>query len=88
MRSTVTSMCRHLVLTLALTITVFTGAQAQSANDVVAPRGPFGIASGSQNTVWRIDQSTGAVSFCVRDTVSSDPAVIKSRPAICSPWSR
>jgi hypothetical protein len=52
------------------------------------PRGPFGIASGSQNTVWRIDQSTGMVSYCIRDTISNDPALIRSRPPICSAWSR
>lgn len=63
-----------------------TPVMAQQTQDT--PRGPFAIASGSQNTVWRIDQSTGMVSYCIRDTISNDPALIRSRPPICSAWGR
>lgn len=63
-------------------------ALAQQQQNTETPRGPFGIASGSQNTVWRIDQSTGMVSYCMRDTISNDPALVRSRPPICSAWGR
>jgi hypothetical protein len=79
---------RHLfVLTVFSLITLSTAVWAQQ-NTEATPRGPFSISSGSQNTVWRIDQSTGLVSYCIRDTVSNDPALIRSRPPICSAWGR
>ena len=54
----------------------------------VVPKGPFMIAGGNQAMIWRIDQSTGLVSYCIRDIVSNDPALLKQRPPICSAWGR
>jgi hypothetical protein len=78
---------------LALTILLFAlpatdSLAQQQQNAEQQPRGPFGIASGSQNTVWRIDQATGMVSYCMRDTISNDPGLVRSRAPICSAWSR
>ena len=60
--------------------------KAQSQDDGV--RGPFTIAPAGDDrlTVWRIDQSSGRVSFCVRDTQSQDPKFIAGRAPFCSAW--
>lgn len=51
-------------------------------------RGPFMIAAGSDRmVVWRVDQATGAISYCIRDIVSMDRKFIASRPPFCSAWS-
>lgn len=49
-------------------------------------RGPFMIARGDDNFVWRIDQATGLMSYCYRDTTSLDRTLIKQRPPYCSAW--
>lgn len=69
---------------VALCLWSFT-AHAQDAS-VQTPRGPYMITSGSQNMVWRVDQTTGLVSYCIRDTVSTDPGLVRQRQPICSAW--
>jgi hypothetical protein len=62
--------------------------KAYSQTDVApAPRGPFGI-SASDQMVWRIDQASGRVSYCIRDTSSMDPKYIATRAPYCSAWSQ
>ena len=76
-------------IAIALSIASFSAhAQSLSAEtSAPAPRGPFGV-SADQNIAWRIDQTTGAISYCIRDTNSNDAALIAQRPPICSAWSR
>ncbi|HEY1097196.1 MAG TPA: hypothetical protein VGF14_08150 [Alphaproteobacteria bacterium] len=76
---------RYLILSI-VTFTVLALSAVYAQQDAPAPRGPFVISSGSQNTAWRIDQGTGLVSYCQRDMVSNDPALIRSRPPVCSTW--
>lgn len=73
-----------IALGLAFSISAFTVARSQNA---VAPRGPYMIAGGDKMMVWRIDQATGMVSYCMRDTVSTDPKFIQQRAPYCSVWS-
>lgn len=65
---------------------VYNTAQSQQA---AAVRGPFAIApaGNDQLSVWRIDQATGRVSFCVRNTQSQDPQLLATRAPFCSGWS-
>lgn len=63
---------------------MFTIAQSQTQ---AAVRGPFMLANGDRLMVWRIDQSTGRVSYCMRDSVSTDPKFIATRAPFCSAWS-
>jgi hypothetical protein len=49
--------------------------------------GPYMIAGGDRNMIWRINQSTGQVSYCLRDTNSADPNLIATRAPFCSAWS-
>lgn len=71
------------VLGLVFAVSFFSNAFSQSD---AAPRGPFMIAGGDKMMVWRIDQATGLISYCQRDTISMDPQFIKTRPPICSAW--
>lgn len=77
---------RYLILATVTFVTLALSTVYAQQQQQPAPRGPFTISSGSQNTAWRIDQSTGMVSYCQRDTVSNDPALIRSRPPVCSVW--
>jgi len=62
---------------------VFAGAPAISQQ-----RGAgFMMASGSSAYAWRVNTVTGAVSYCVRRSDSSDPAYIENNPPVCSGWS-
>lgn len=74
-----------IALGLAFAFSVFTVAQSQTAQ--ATPRGPYMIAGGDRMMVWRVDQSTGMVSYCLRDSVSSDPKFILQRAPYCSAWS-
>ena len=69
---------------ILLTLSVITSAQSQQAAML---RGPFMLAAGDKQTTWRIDQATGRVSYCMRDTNSMDPKFIATRPPFCSAWS-
>lgn len=74
------------VLGLAFAASFFSSAFSQS--EAVETRGPYMIAGGDKMMVWRIDQATGRVSYCQRDTVSMDAQFIRTRPPACSAWSR
>lgn len=83
---------RALLLATALIVSLATTAHAQTSpissdTAVPQPRGPYNIAA-DNNIVWRIDQSTGLISYCLRDTVSNDPGLIAQRPPLCSAWGR
>lgn len=69
-----------------LASTFISKAQSQ---DTAAIRGPFMIAPAGddRSSVWRIDQTTGRVSYCVRNIQSLDAALIASRAPFCSAWS-
>jgi hypothetical protein len=73
-----------IVLGLAFAFSVFTVARSQSGNDV---RGPYMLAGGDRTMIWRIDQATGKVSFCTRDTVSTDKQYLATYQPYCSGWS-
>lgn len=81
-------------LLIVFLLAVSTGAAVAQMNTLTAdtpaivPRGPYMIAGGNQTTIWRIDQTTGMVSYCIRDTVSNDPGLISQRPPLCSAWGR
>ena len=77
-------MIMMITLGLAFAFSVFTAARSQTP---VATRGPYMIAAGDKMMVWRIDQSTGMVSYCMRDSVSTDPKFIQQRAPYCSAWS-
>ena len=62
--------------------------QAQSQDAAAKRRGPFMLAAGDKLMVWRIDQSTGDVSYCMRDTQSTDYKYILTRAPYCSAWSK
>lgn len=47
----------------------------------------FQISSESDLFVWRIDQTTGEVSFCTRSNDSRSPSVVSSSAPTCSGWS-
>jgi hypothetical protein len=73
------------VLGLAFAFSAFTVARSQStAADV---KGPFMLAGGDRTMVWRIDQSTGKVSYCTRDTASTDQKYLETYSPYCSGWS-
>ena len=65
---------------------LFFGGNSPVVGQTNAPRGPFTIARGDENFVWRIDQATGLLSYCYRDTNSLDRALIRNRPPYCSGW--
>ena len=66
---------------------LFFGGQNPVVGQDNAPRGPFTVsASSDQNFVWRIDQATGLVSYCYRDSTSLDRTLIRNRPPYCSGW--
>ncbi|MCB1537645.1 MAG: hypothetical protein H6865_07255 [Rhodospirillales bacterium] len=46
----------------------------------------FMMASGSAAYAWRVNTTTGAVSYCVRRSDSSDPTYILNNPPVCSGW--
>jgi hypothetical protein len=73
-----------LLLAVAGVFIFLSQAYTQSAPSPL--KGPFMLGGGSQNLVWRIDQGTGQTSYCVRDTISNDPVLIRQRPPICSAW--
>lgn len=75
-----------LILLLGVTgaFSFFTAAQSQTP---AAVRGPYMLAAGDKMMVWRIDQTTGKVSYCMRDSVSTDPKFISVRAPYCSAWS-
>jgi hypothetical protein len=65
-----------------------TSTQAQiNAPTTTVTNGPYMIASGEMNTVWRIDQATGRVSICQLQITSSDPKDLATRKPACSGWS-
>jgi hypothetical protein len=72
-----------IVLGLAFAFSAFTVARSQT-NDV---RGPFMLAGGDRTMIWRIDQATGKVSFCTRDTASTDSKYLATYSPYCSNWS-
>lgn len=65
---------------------LFFGGSNPAIGQKDGPRGPFMISATDQNYVWRIDQATGMVSYCFRDSGSTDRGYIKSRPPYCSMW--
>lgn len=65
---------------------LYFGGNTQAISQNNGPRGPYMIARGDDNYAWRIDQATGMVSFCIRDTQSTDRKFIKQRGPYCSAW--
>lgn len=45
----------------------------------------FMVASAGAQYVWRVNTSTGAVSYCARRDGSVDPAIVTNRAPYCSP---
>lgn len=75
-----------IALGLAFAFLVFTKAQSQNAE--LVSRGPYMLAGGDRTMIWRIDQGTGQVSFCTRDTNSQDRTYLPSYSPFCSAWSK
>ncbi len=69
------------VIAVSVLVAAFTPAISQQ-------RGAgFMVASGSSNFAWRVNTVTGAVSYCVRRSDSTDPAYIQDNPPACSGFS-
>jgi len=69
-----------LVIAMAILFAAYNPAESQA-------RGAgFMMASGSAAYAWRINTTTGAVSYCMRRSDSSDPAYLASNPPYCSAW--
>lgn len=67
-----------LVLALAIVFASFNSAESQG-------RGAgFMMAAGSTGYGWRVNTTTGAVSYCVRRSDSIDPVYLERTPPICS----
>lgn len=47
----------------------------------------FMMASGSAAYAWRVNTVTGAASYCVRRSDSTDPSYIRDNPPVCSGFS-
>ncbi len=47
----------------------------------------FMMAAGSSTFAWRVNTVTGAVSYCVRRSDSTDPSYIQDNPPACSGFS-
>ncbi len=45
----------------------------------------FMVASAGSQYVWRVNTTTGAVSYCARRDNSVDPAIVSNRSPYCSP---
>ncbi len=69
-----------LVLAAAIVFATFNTAESQGR---VAG---FMMASGSPSHAWRVNTSTGAVSYCLRRSDSIDPGYIANNPPVCSAW--
>ncbi len=65
---------------------LYFGGASSVVGQTTGPRGPFVIARGDDNFVWRMDQATGLMSYCYRDTSSLDRTLIQQRPPYCSAW--
>lgn len=72
-------------LGLAFAFSLFDKAFSQTE---IPTRGPYMLAAGDKMMVWRIDQTTGKVSYCMRDSVSMDPQFLRTRAPYCSAWSQ
>lgn len=48
----------------------------------------FMMASGSAAYGWRVNTTTGAVSYCVRRSDSTDPEYLSGTPPVCSAWTK
>lgn len=83
-KSQSTWMIIAIALGLALAFSLFNTAFSQTE---IPTRGPYMLASGDKMMVWRIDQATGKVSYCMRDSMSTDPQFIRTRAPYCSAWS-
>ncbi|NBX67280.1 MAG: hypothetical protein EBQ96_09835 [Proteobacteria bacterium] len=71
-----------LVLAIAIVFASFNTAESQS-------RGAgFMMASGAAAFGWRINTSTGAVSYCLRRSDSTDPGYLAENPPVCSGWTK
>lgn len=64
----------------------FFGENTPAIGQKDGPRGPYVISATDQNYVWRLDQATGLVSYCYRESSSTDREFIKQRPPYCSGW--
>jgi hypothetical protein len=58
-----------------------------NAPTTIVTNGPYMIAAGEMNTVWRIDQSSGRVSICQYQVTSNNPRDLADRKPFCSAWS-
>lgn len=75
-----------LMVVSALALFLAFQSAAQSQSDAAQPAGPFMI-SAYDRMVWRVDQSTGRVSYCQTNTASTDPRFIATQAPYCSAWS-
>lgn len=71
-----------IVLAAAIVFASFNAAESQG-------RGAgFMMASGSAAYGWRINTTTGAVSYCVRRTDSTDPVYLSENAPTCSAFTK
>lgn len=70
-----------LVLAMAIVVAVLSPAESQRRAD------GFMVASDGRALVWRVNTTTGAVSYCVRRSDSNDPGFVGEQTPICSKFS-
>ncbi len=77
-----------ILMALVAVVSAVIGMFVVSSPAISQQRGAgFMMASGSSAYAWRVNTVSGAVSYCVRRSDSSDPAYIASNPPVCSAWS-
>ncbi|MBK67008.1 MAG: hypothetical protein CMP22_02625 [Rickettsiales bacterium] len=67
-----------IILAAAFVFASFSPLASQSSG------GNYMIAGNSGQFVWRVDQASGSISYCVRRDNSIDPDLLKRRPPYCS----
>ena len=74
-----------ILIAAALYFGTNTPAASQDSNS--GPKGPFHLSAPSSNLVWRIDEASGAVSYCIRTNPGMTDRIVQSTVPICSGWS-
>jgi hypothetical protein len=70
-----------LVLAIAIVFAALSPAESQRRAD------GFMVASDGRALVWRVNTTTGAVSYCVRRSDSNDPGYVSEQTPTCSRFS-
>lgn len=67
-----------LVLAIAILVAAFSPAESQRRAD------GFMVASDGRAFAWRVNTTTGAISYCTRRSDSNDPSFVSEQTPTCS----